>query len=85
MGGNGMSYASKTHASVLNLPEILEPGRPQRGQKGRSIPRTEEVVGWAPTREIERVCQSREGKWRRAHEWDRDAVCCYCDSRRTEG
>jgi hypothetical protein len=76
-------HARRVRGAILSLPETLAAGPVNRVNR-RVIPRTDEIVGWAPTREIERVCQSREGRWRRAHEWDRDDTCCYCDSRRAE-
>ena len=27
-----------------------------------------------------RVCKSRSGRWRGAHEWDRDGRCVWCDT-----
>ena len=42
------------------------------------IGRSEDEVGFAPFKGS-RVCQSRAGRWREAHEWDGSGVCVFCD------
>ncbi len=36
-------------------------------------------VGFAPLKSGLRKCQSRTGRWRSNHEFDRDGICCFCD------
>ncbi len=71
-------HAQRVRSAVSSLPEIMEPGRPHRG-RGLAVPRSHEDVGFAPVRDIERVCQSRAGRWRRAHVPDQESRCIFCD------
>jgi hypothetical protein len=67
--------------TTANLPEHLQSAdgrRVARASTRLAIPRTDEDEGWAPVREIERVCRDRAGRWRRSHEWDKDSRCLYC-------
>ena len=45
------------------------------------IPRNGEDVGFAWVPPVWRVCLSRAGRWRKAHEWDADGVCVFCSRR----
>lgn len=63
---------------TLMRAEALEQIRPRRDRL--PIPRTAEDVGFAPVRFWERVCLSRAGRWRAAHQADKDGVCCLCDA-----
>lgn len=48
------------------------------GRKRLTIPISTEVVGFAPPKEP-LICQSRSGRWRIAHVYDRDGVCIFCN------
>jgi hypothetical protein len=69
-------HARRVRGAILSLPETLAAGPANRVNR-RVIPRTDDEVGFAPCREIERVCLSRAGRWRRAHVLDKDGTCIY--------
>lgn len=66
-------------------PDETEPIRRGHACKRRECPVCEEksrADRYAPVRFTAR-CKSRTGYKRRAHEWDRDGRCIYCDKVRT--
>lgn len=55
----------------------LESGRPTRRDR-LPIPRSDSIVGFAPVKFREMVCQSRAGRWRPAHDFV-GGSCIFCD------
>lgn len=78
----GGRYARAKRRAVLSLPEHLISTDGHRVPASRdrlAIPLSDAEVGFAPVKAKDRVCLSREKRWRKAHAWDKDGKCCWCD------
>ena len=77
------SYARNVAQSLRNWKDALLPTegrRVNRHSEKLQLRRSDSEDGvFAPVPKKEQVCFSRAGRWRKAHEWDRDSRCVWCD------